>query len=481
MGPLGRAAALLSLILLLPHAGAAPAARLLATALEVDAATATAPLAGFAWEADGMFTDVGLPALRATADHGALVVDRAERPLVVLGIAVAPDGQTRSNATFEGLAIEVIAGGPGARLLVLPSAAGPAEVAASGRVAATGDPQRSHAFVPRASTSRPQFEFGPGGLLLDVTATAVSAAPATASLVAGHVIVVASGLALRITSADGVTTVDTRRQETGVGPAAQVVVREAVLELSGASVALPAGPVAVGPALLAADGPWTFRDARGLLTVGRNDVALAGEDAEVDGDLHVALAPATGGLDATVDGPIDRLSTAATEVRAQGGSWPGSPGAVVATMLSAVTLAALAASAHHLRGRARFGRLDQAMEKRDHAAALGLASRFRLHPRLAQDADLAAAVCLAELGRAADARDRLRSRRHWSSQRLPMRDFVLARAQGALGERDEARRSLVQSLLADPGLLVLARADPALAPLLPQGATGGRDAQEAYA
>jgi hypothetical protein len=136
-------------------------------------------------------------------------------------------------------------------------------------------------------------------------------------------------------------------------------------------------------------------------------------------------------------------------------------------------------AAHTASGRWRFGRLDQAMDSKDYRRALGLSRGFHGHPVLTQDAALAAAICLLALGQPNAARARLASRPRWTARRRPMRDFLLARAEAALGRRDEATRRLASSLAAEPSLLAQAQSDPVLSRVL--GAVRPASTEEAYA
>jgi hypothetical protein len=248
-----------------------------------------------------------------------------------------------------------------------------------------------------------------------------------------------------------------------VAYAAHATFHEAVIDVEGGEAVLPATRAIVPSARLALDGRVRFRDATALgLGEGAAEDGST-HDLELEGALTADLQRRGDRIAAEVSGSLTRMA-----VDGHAASVAAPPGQARALAAGAwVGAALLAAVALHVAvGRWRFARLDRLMGAADYESAFRASGGFRLHPRLQPDAALAGALCLTALGRASEARARLLARA-WHPARQAMRDFVLARAEALLGHREEATRWLASSLLADPRLIPQARADPALAALLP--------------
>lgn len=465
-------ACLVVLAILLPSvlaASGSSAGTVHAAQVAADRGSLVGPLVGAAWSAPS--PDASVEGLAISAASAQITLERSERPLVVTGLvptAVVPANETVGHADWSGAAVQATALDAKARILVFPGAGETAVATAADQSVAVavagGSPQP---FTRRASSSGADF-IVPG----------VGLAVAAAGLVEvrGDFQLVVTGLTFVGTSDDGPTTLDTRRDEqtyadSPAGLSAQHVVSyEAILDLRDAVVSFPASLLVLRSADLTAEA-IRFEGAQGSLA----GQALQGEDVEADGLLRLRLEPRGHEVAASVQGPIDSLHIGALVVHPRPG---GAGGPLWSFAIVAATMGVTLAVAHGLVGRQRFRLLDASLDDRRYDDALRLADRFRLHPWFRQDAVLAAALSLGELGRPAEARARLLAERRWAPGRRATRDFLLARAAVRLGELSEATRLLAASLLADPGLAAQAAADPVFTVVLDRGR---RTPLEAYA
>lgn len=487
----------LLLLLALPQAGAVDvSARLQAARVEAAAGHLAGDFVASSWTRD---EPGDLPGLAITAAQAVVIVDRALReaqwqdgPLGPLSLR--PTAESRDGPrTYTGLVLGNAAAVSPARVLLLPATdpAGGARAAVDGGLAVVpgggADVVEPRLAAPSAPDFRlpvaASFEVRLAGPLLHVT---------------GDVRVVVTGLDLAFTSDQGDVALSTgMRDESAVGPDANPLrrqeSREAVLDLRGADLRLPADRAWFLAATLEAQdvvlegAQGTFRWLGGEQEVDRVDIVASGRPR-----LSVARSPhAT--LAAEFDGPVSSLAVDGTALALEE---PGRPGPPLAGGLLLGALAILAIAVHVLRGLVRFRAVDRALGNQRYADALALSGRFRLHPWHRQDAALAAALSLTELGRPAEARASLLAGAGWAPARQATRDFLLARAAARLGDQAEAVRRLAASLLADPGLLPQAKADAALAPVvrpwvaMAEGAgageargaaSGSTSASEAYA
>lgn len=440
----------------------AEAPHLTAQAVEASGALA-GPVVGLVWLAEA------LPRFTVQASAMAGTVEHSERALVVAGAALLPANEGSTPIQASAVHLRGISVDGDARILVLArpeeataALAGPVHVAPAAR----GDGAPS--YVPRASSTRAPLEF-PAVPALDVRAEAAQEVH-----VRGSVLFVISGVDLQLDTEDGPMDVRTRREVEPVGPGAQrVVSKEAFLEMSDVDLALPAGFLLLGSAVLEG-GDWILSGASGSLRVAGPDIALDNQDVQLRGPDGLALEPSgEAALDVDFFGAVVGVT-----VDGQAVAMPTSPSPTLAWGSGALAAILVAAALHIAQGRRRFARMDGAMDRRDYGTALALARRFGLHPRLAQDAALAQAICLLALGEPAAALAGLDSRGHWAVHQRPTRDFLAARAEAALGRAEAAGRRLGASLAANPALLSEAHADPVLAPLL---GSRRRGPEEAYA
>lgn len=471
---------LLLLVLLAPAASAEAFATLDSVEVAVANAQLSGTLAGVAWLANppagtplAPSGAVELPGFSLVAEHAIVTVHHVER----YGANDLPPGPptrwTVTNATAAGASGDA----KDARLVAVPTSTGATlNVAGFQRLSAAATETRS---FPTRVTGGMDSAISTGKALL------VERGDDGLVELHGDFRLVVDGLDFVLGSDDGPRDVHTRSDieggelETPLGSyAAHSFVHEAVLDLTGAVLRLPASEAYVTEAAVSSQGPWAFRGASGRVETQAGPQQVAGYvelDGRVDGTLRrsdqrvaATLSGSVGGV--VVDGQFTAIATA-----------PASPPATLALAAAAAGgTVALLAAAHVLFGRWRFGRLDHAMDRADYRNALGLSRGFLGHPKLAQDAALAAAICMLALGRPDDARARLQARSEWTVRRRPMRDFLLARAQAALGRADEATRLLASSLVAEPSLLPQAQADPFLADIL-RGVRPRTASEEAYA
>lgn len=427
-----------------------------ATTVSTDGAVFEGPLVGatITWDAHAedpaalFLSELGLSAERA-----AVTLDRSERPLVLdaagMGASVVPANETTSSWVLADLQFALAGADELARLAVWPLAPGSASLVGTGSFQATLSDGRPVILDAWASASRPDEQVPMAGLGL---------APGGPVELRGDLRLRLSGITLAGTSDGGAeaASLDTRRQDEAQAGSAPLVARrsivhEAFVDLHGAVLRLPAQHFAVGG--LDAEAPvLRFEGATGPLFGAHADA----DAVAATGRLHLHAEPAEGGMVAGVSGRVASLQvgSAAVEVR-QG------PGDAWAWPLLAV--AALLAGAYLVAGRSLVHALDRALGAGRYGAALRMAAWLRLYPWMRQDATLAAALSLMEVGRPAEAQRRLEARAAWSAGRRVTRDFLLARAAARLGDPSATLRHLAASLLADPALLAQARADPALA------------------
>ncbi|MEA3165233.1 MAG: hypothetical protein QOJ26_77 [Thermoplasmata archaeon] len=437
-----------------------------------------ARLAGVAWTvrpsaapAVGEAPAVEVAGFSFVAEAASVTVYHAERYLA----KDLPDPEPTSFTTADVSASGGTGDGDAARILVLPTPGSGASLNVSDhglRLTAVGT--GAWPYPPRVN--------GTPSADLD-TGQAIQVDTLGDGLVqlTGSLRLVIDGVDLQLFSSEGADTVHTRADvdegaQVNAGRtsyAAHSFVHEAVIDLFGARLVMPASEVHVQSATLSG-ADWSLSDAAGTFAghpVDARSVVLQGG---LRADLHRVPGQR---LEARFDGEVAAMTLDGHPVAVPQPPAGGSPPWTALAL--GITAACLPIAAHASLGRWRFGRLDAAMDRKEYGRALHLAGAFRGHTALAQDAALAAAICLLSLGRAQEAAERLAAQPRWAMQRRPTRDFLLARAAAAVGQRHEATRLLAGSLLADPVLVAQARADPLLAGLLrPLGAT---PAGEAYA
>jgi hypothetical protein len=465
-------------LLLLPPADARPLGGLEAAGVDVSQGDLDAELLALRWLAPpppssvlGGTPPLSLPGFSIAAARAEVTVYHSER----VGASEVPrdDPPTRATLT-DAVASGAVGDAADARLTALPPSPGLATVSAGGA---------AFRIVPApAAMDSPARVTGAPDVRVE-TPQALQVEPAGDGLlrITGSFRLVVDGLDFTLSSGPGSFEVHTRTDVDGpqvqagrVTYAAHSTFHEAVLDLEGASVVLPVTEAIVPSAHLGIAGRVTFRDSTVLASDAATQPDREGtHDLELEGSLTAELERRGPRIAATLDGALTRLAidgqSASVAPASRLGGVPG-------PALLAFAAVATAAAMHAGIGRWRFARLDRLMAAGDYEAGLIASERFRLHPRLAADALLAGALCLTALGRPGEARTRLLAR-DWRPARRSMRDFVLARAAALLGERDEATLRLAASLLADPRLIPQARADPALAGLIPRAPPV---AEEAY-
>lgn len=447
--------------------------------MAVPGGTLTGTLEGLAWFGDvtsptplAPSPTVELVGLSMVASRADITVHHVERYLTNDVQSQSPTRWTMDGVT----AIGALGDARDARIVLLP---GPDATVLLGPEA-----MRFHPAPTDTRIFPPRVSGGPDSVMETGSCLLVERGGDGLVEVRGSFRLVINGLDLRLDSQQGTRDLHTRSDIDGaeVGTpaggsyAAHSVIHEGVLDLQDAVVRVPASELYVTQATVLADGPWDFRAAAGHLETPNGPEQVAG-DIQVDGALDGVLRRHDGKVQATLSGSVagvvvDGRFTAVAP-------WPEASFASPVLVAAVAGFAVLLAAGHVAVGRWRFGRLDHAMDRADYRNALGLSRGFGVHPRLAQDAALAAAICLLALGRPDDARARLQARSEWTVRRRPMRDFLLARAQAALGRRDEATRHLASSLMAEPSLLPQAQADPFLADVL--RGLRPQPAEEAYA
>jgi hypothetical protein len=462
------AAALCLLALLLaPAAAARPLAEIRAQSVAIDGGSVSGPLHGAAWAAPQPF------ALLLAAGSATVTLERSDRPLVVGGAVVVPQEDRRdldAEPVGSVLSAELLdAPDPSALALVLPSlgAAATAAFEAPAGLSPAGDPAR---FASRTAAGNPDHAFAPGGLHVDLAGGALE--------VRGSFRLVLTGLHVALATSEGSLDLDTRRVEQPVaGPAGaaalHVVASEAILDLTDAVLRMPVALAGLGTATFAGADAMTLHQADGSLSGGPWSGALAGDHVALAGTLagQVLAVAGTGRLQASLSGTLRAvtLDGQALAPAAPAAPWPRVAGSAFGVLL------VVAAAYVHL-GRRRFARLDAAMDRAAHPEALALAGRFRPFPWLAEDADLARAICLLSLARPADALQALDGRPRWAVGRRATRDFLAARAEAACGRPDAAARRLASSIALDHAFLAEAQVDAVLAPVLRALAPGPGEA-----
>ena len=457
------------------------ASDLMVRSATIDAGLVGGDLAGSLWEELHPAADLasGQWALQAEAVEG--VVERRDRPVtfsagpweVPVLRAEHPPGTpvqyTSWNATVGAL-------GEDARILVLPAGGAPSAVRMEA-AADVGDGPDDVVEHPRKASGQPHFvEDAVGALVVR------PAGPALATIT-GDFVVMVSGMRLEFTADQGDGSLDTRQRVEPHEPSGAVYrssAFEAVLELRGATVTLPTARLHLRQAALATESTMILAGAKGTLELREGSFVVDGQSVALHGKTEAVLVQS----DATDDGLRAVLSGRhVSSMDVDGQAVPLSDSGMAAPGLAAPPwvwpAAGLAlAGAYLLAGRQVFHAIDDALAHRRYGHALALTRWLRLHPWLRQDADLAAAISLTELGCASEARERLMGRR-WAAKRQATRDFLLARVAVRLGDRAEAVRRLAASLLAEPALRAQVVADPSLAALA--GTSPDTLGREAYA
>jgi hypothetical protein len=453
------------------------------TALSVDAGALTAPLAGAAWifgepaaSLVGPAPPVDIAGFSFVAASADVTIYHAERFVANDG----PPSEPTRMAITGAAALGAVGDGDAARLLVVPGvgcqAAAMLGIDGAIRLTAGSDGVWPN---PERVTGAPRHDIDRGRALQ------VERLGDRLVRVSGCMRLILDGVDLQLASSQGASTVHTRADvdqggQVNVGRssyAAHSIVHEAVIDLVDATLMMPASEIHVASATLTGIA-LSLESTKGQVTVDGSDLPIDAGSIEMAGALQGHLERVAGHLiQARFDGDLAAMSIDGHAVAIP----QDEPSASIpwTALALGITAACLPIAAHASLGRWRFGRLDAAMDRKEYGRALHLAGAFRGHTALAQDAALAAAICLLSLGRAQEAAERLAAQPRWAMQRRPTRDFLLARAAAAVGQRHEATRLLAGSLLADPVLVAQARADPLLAGLLrPLGAT---PAGEAYA
>jgi hypothetical protein len=457
---------------------AAPAASLSVTSAKAIDGAVEGPLVGSLWERLYPEADAALGAWSVQAGHADATMERRDRALVVEGVSVLPNEDSATTASYTALSAVFTDVSGDARVLVLPAAPGSAVAVLQGSLEVKAGPAEDGTHPHRAADGAEPF--------VERAGQAIEVRPSrdgATVTVSGDLRLVVTGLRLAVASQEGPAVLDTRRSDEPADPsgiARRTSSVEAILDLRDAALVLPIDSLRLDEGLLAADA-IDLRAADGDLVLRGHSYSLERDDVTVGG-AAATLGREGGRLTAGIRGDVDALTIAgqAVALPSQAGHRP--PAVVWPALLG------FAAVTHVLLGRQVFRGIDDALGGQRYPEVLALARWLRLHPWLRQDTTLAVALSLSQLGRWQDARETL-LRGTWAPARVPMRDFLLARAAARLGDRPEGFRRLASSLLADPGLLPQAKADPDLAHLLAAGlgpasvvpGVAGADAQGAYA
>jgi hypothetical protein len=475
-----------SLLLLLPLASAAeapPVATLSVSAVSATDGALEGPLVGAVWTAPKL-TLGSMPRTSATDS-----VETLQVPLLDLQARFArislyqkhsiaanrdpTDSHSPKVTEASDLRLDGMPAGDAdsARLVVMPMASEPSLLHVDGPLRANRTDATTLPLTPRSTDV--QFS-----VPLNDTAYVASAGDAGTLRITGSFRLVLDAIDLPYTSGSGSGHIAARED---LGPvwayggsttaSPDMVEREAVVDLWDATIVVTRVPAFFSHAALRSTA-LDFENSTGK--AGSRAVAL--EPVHAEGDLLASVAVSADHVDSLavrVVGQASDLRLGAHSVAASGHSPPPATLALALLAIPALPAAQWAVA------RRRFTRMDRALDRGDFQAALRLSERFTPWPSQRQDSILAAAICLLGLGRPAEACERLAGSR-WSIGRRPMRDFLRARGNAALGRVEEAQRALAASLLAEPALIAQARTDPVLAALV----DGPRDAtatQEAYA
>lgn len=476
---------LLSSLVSLPAASAdaANAAGFTARSIGSTDASLDGSLAGALWQDVRPDAAVPFSQWRVDAERAEAVVERTDHALVLsTGTSVVPDEPSSTASSYTGLVATFEAMSTDVRILALPAGSEPAIVRLDGGVDIEAGPAGPITHPHRAAGGAAPFSID-AAHAAEVRPRAERTQPAMATI-SGDVRLVVTGFLVGISSDQGPDSIDTRRQDEALDPAGttwRTSSVEAVFDLEDAVVVVPVAVLHVGGGVVASRAPLQMQDARGTWVVRHHSLALERNRLDVTGAPTATLQRSADGLHVAMAGRIDGVAVDGQQVAL---SEPAKTPAPVAW----IALIVLAVVTHVLLGRQLFRGIDDALERRAYGDALALVPWLRLHPWHRQDATLAAALSLTELGRAGEARARLLAPGNWGAARRPTRDFLLARAAARLGDRAESARRLAASLLADPGLLGQAKADPALAAVVGPAAGagsgevgGGAGSQEAYA
>lgn len=467
-------ATVLLILFFLPAGAARPLAALESDAVSVVEGSLSGELVGAAWNLalapSATVSSPGsrpLPEMAISAARAEITVYHAERYVAKDLEPPSPTRWSLTNVTSAGATSDA----SDARLVAVPAASEAWLILAKPAMRISPSESSAREFPTRV-TRGPHTTFQ--------TSSALQAAVHVEQLIElrGNLRLIVDGLDFRLESDQGPHELHTRRDvdggevhAMGASYAVHSTVHEAVLDLEDAVIRMPADEAYVASATLSSAGTWSFSHATGSFATVGEDKQVADDDVEVDGDLvgvlHRRGAVVQTALSGTVEGLVVNGRPASIAFPRESAVAP------VPTLLAVLASTALVILLYFVAGSRRFRQLDQAMDRKEYAHALALSEGLRGHPRLAQDAALAAAICLLALGRAAEAHRRLLGRRQWAVHRRPTREFLLARAAAALGRREEAKASLARSLIAEPSLLLAAQADPLLAPILGEARPAG--------